>query len=133
MPKLIISLTPNGLVFKHEVIFYCQTTGQPSTPESWDAIYFECLSQIMQKMHPDFQSFMANMMELPCWATIHYLDTPVDYDLVDRFRNAMRAFAITVWHTMKMRAGLDDGLIYVLESCTDNMAIVGAYVDASTY
>lgn len=130
MPKFIIGLDDQGYQFKNQVIYYCQITNQPSTPQHHDQIYHECLSQIFQKLNPDFQTFLYNLMELPVWATIYYLDGPVDYDKVAFFRDAVRAFGIFIWHTMRQRAGMDERYFYLLESCGPTVAIVGAYVNA---
>lgn len=130
MGKLIIGIDPGSYQFKNDVIHYCQETGQPSTPMHHKAIFQECLSQIFQKMDQDFQVFMANLMELPVWTTIHYVDAPVDYDQATPFKHAVRAFAITLWHTMHNKGCLNNQNIYILESCSDTLAIVGQYVDA---
>jgi len=131
MPKIIISLLPHSNVFKAEVLRYCKETGNPDTPQHHTEIFFQCLSQILNKMDSDGQAFMGNLMELPVWETIHYLDTPVNYDITVHFRNEMRAFGLAIWHEITSRYRPTEPTIYVLESCDISMAVIGAYVDSS--
>ncbi len=130
MGKLIVGLSPASYQFKNDVVFYCQETGQPSTPDHHTAIFKECVSQILQRMDSDFQVFMANLMDLPVWATIHYVDAPVDYSRAEPFKHAVRAFAITIWNTLSTKGCLDNNNLYLLESCSTEFAIVGQYLDA---
>ena len=132
MPKIIINLLPFSNNFKTAVLQYCKETGNPDTPERHTEIFYQCLSQIIHKMDMDGNAFMANLMELPYWETIHYLATPVDYELTESFRASMRAFGLAVWHELISHYRPDEPSIYVLESCDISMAVIGVYVDAGT-
>lgn len=81
-------------------------------------------------MDVDFQKFMYNMMELPDWRMIHYIDTPIDYTHLAEFRAIVGAFGIMLWHRLNERGNLDARYFYVVESCTTSYAIVAAYINA---
>ena len=130
MPTLIVSLIPFSAPFRNAVIQYCQVTGNPSTPESHKAIFEQCLSQICFKMDLDASAFMYNLMELPDWRTIHYLETPVDYNAVGFFREAYKVFAIGVWENLRKHLANDEKYTYILEGCSVSMAAIGVYLDA---
>ena len=127
--QYILSLHPFGGALFNSVIHYCQETGNPSTPESHKAIFEECVSQVAAKLSPDINDFMYSLMELPNWTTIHYLDAPVDYDRTEFFRNAVRAFAVCLWHEVNNRVGFNPNYVYLKESCTPALLILGAYAD----
>lgn len=132
MPKIIFGMEQFGHQFKNDVIYYCQATGNPSTPESHTQIFHECLSQILAKMDADFQVFMTNLMMLPDWRTIHYLEEPINYQATAPFKDAVRAFAVLIWERLKNKGNLDQRYYYLLESCTDQYAVIGAYINADT-
>ena len=130
MPTFIVSLIPFSAAFKNAVIHYCQATGNPSTPEHHQEIFKNCLSQICFKMDMDANTFMLNLMELPDWRVIHYLDTPIDYNAIGFFRDAMRIFAIGVWENLRKHVTTETKYTYILESCNLSMAVISVYVDA---
>lgn len=131
MPKLIIGLTPHSYDFVNAVAHYCQLMDGPVTPERRQAIFFECLSQIFQKMDADAQRFALNLMELPVWTTIKYQENEFDYGTVEFFANAMRAFGLSVWYDLHSKDVLHTDHFYLLESCDTSVAIVGDYIDSS--
>ena len=130
MPIYVVGLERAGYQFYNDVIFYCQETGHPSDQALYKQIYDQCLSQILNKMDMDFQIFMLNIMELPCWDLIHYLTEPIDYQRSAPFKDAFRAFAIWLWGEFNQRHLFDRRYIYVFESATTTMVLVNAYVDA---
>jgi len=131
MSKMIIGLENSGFEFKNNVIRYCQDTGHPTTPVMYNKIYHEVLCQIFGLMDQDFETFMANIMMLPDFRTIHYLEEPINYQVVGDFRNAARAFAILIWRRLSSRGNMDLRYTYVLETSNEMYAVVGAYIDSS--
>ena len=131
MPKLIIGLTPHSYDFVNAVAHYCQTMEGPVTPQRRQDIFFECLSQIFQKMDADGNAFALNLMELPVWTTIKYQDADIDYEKVAFFTDAMRAFALCVWHDLFTKDALHKDHFYLLESCDTTVAVVGDYIDSA--
>lgn len=130
MPRLIIGLEMAGHTFINDVIQYCQATGHAVDNERTLHIYNECLSQIFHCIDVDFQVFMANIMGIPNWKTIHFLEEPVDYERVAPFREAVRFMAILIWNRLKDKGNLDQQYVYLLESASSSVAIVSQVVNA---
>lgn len=130
MPKLIVGLEQNGYRFMNEVRQYCQVTGHPTDQEFVKNVYHECLSQILSLIHADIQEFMANLQQLPSWKTIHYLPSPVDYEMTSKFASDVKAMGFMIWHRLKDRGNLDARYFYALESCSEQFMIVSCLVDS---
>lgn len=131
MSRLVVGLESSGHQFMNDVILYCQVTGHENRLDLRKQIYQECISQIFGVMDVDFQAFLANLMMLPAWSTIHYLEGPVNYDIIGDFRNAVRAMGISIWHRLSSRNNLDSRYFYTLESCTEDIAIVALVIDSA--
>ena len=130
MPTYIVGLDRVGYQFHNDVVRYCQVTGHPAETNLYKQIYDQCLSQILHRMDSDFQAFMLNIMELPCWDLIHYLPEPIDYQKVEEFKNAFRAMAIWLWGEFNRKGLFNEELIYIFENASSTFIIVNAYVDA---
>ena len=130
MPTLIISLVPFAAPFRNAIIHYCQVTGNPSAPEIHKHIYEQCLSQICFMMDVNATAFMYNLLELPDWRTLHFLETPINPAAVEFFREAVRAFALGVWENLRRKVDATEKYTYVLESCNGSMAVIHMYLDA---
>lgn len=131
MSRIIVGLEQSGFQFMNDVIHYCQSTGHPTHRGFVESVYHECLSQIMAQIDVDFQTFMANIMMLPAWSAIHYLDEPVNYDIVGPFGDQVRAMAVLIWNRLKTKGNLNENYFYMLETCTETMMVVVCAVDSN--
>ena len=130
MPTYIVGLERVGYQFHNDVIQYCQATGHPADNNLYKQIFDQCISQILNKMESDFQAFMLNIMELPCWDLIHYLQEPIDYERSSPFKDAFRSFAIWLWGEFQNKGLFERQYIYIFEYATSTFIMVNAYVDA---
>lgn len=131
MADMIVGFERFGYQLQNDVIRYCQETGHPNRPDLHKNIYQEVVSQVFSQMTPDFQAFMANLMMLPDWKTIHYLEEPLDYSRVDPFKQAVRAFAILLWHRLYTRDKLNENYVFVFQSCNADYAYVKTYLESN--
>lgn len=132
--KLIVSLLPYTHDLTNSIIKLCQVMGIEPTLERQNALRHECISQIMQKICPDFQQYMYNLMELPVWETLNYGDRPFDYEVVNFFTESFRMFAMSFWQELASKGVFelhDKNAMYLIESCTPSIAIIAVYMDSS--
>lgn len=127
MLRLIIGLENAGHQLMNDVIHYCQVTGHPQDQKIYQQIYGQVISQLFHRMDTDFQGYMLNLMELPVWEMIHYVDGPVNYEVTAPFKDAVRVMGIMLWQRLNSRGNLNKGYYFIVESCTESLVIVAVY------
>lgn len=130
MHSVIVGLEYYGPQFYNEVVRYCQITNQPNSTETYAQIYKEVLSQVVSKITSDPNEFLTNLMELPAWQTINYTPAHPSEVYNVEFKNAVRAFALCLWNSMKNTLVLHDNAFYRCESCTSTLIIMSIYINA---
>lgn len=130
--RFIIGLDQFGYKLMNDVQAFIRDTGQPYTREVVTTIYQQAVSQSFSKLTPNVQDFMLRMMEVPDWRTIDYADGTVNTAPYQTFASAIHAFAACLHYHMDSKRLLHGNVMYYVESCTENLAIVKTYPEAAT-
>lgn len=130
MPRFVIGLEHDGHRLRNEIVGYIQESGQPNDQEHLEAIYSEIVSQVIHAFHPDFPTFVLNLMSVPNFLTINYVDGEVDFNLIRKFGEQARAFGVRLWGHYYPRILLEnkrDDYVLLLESVTADYLVLNAY------
>lgn len=133
MPRFVIGLEHDGHRLRNEIMGYIQESRQPNDQEHLEAIYAEIISQIVHAFHEDFQTYMLNIMSVPNFMTINFTEDEVDFNLIRRFGDQVRSFAVRVWNAFYPKlfetrsTNRDHAFIFVMESVTADYLVLNAY------
>ena len=133
MPRFVIGLEHDGHRLRNEIAGYIQESGQPNDQEHLEAIYSEIVSQIVHAFDHDFQGYLLKILSIPNFMTINYTDNEIDFNLIRRLGEQVRAFAIRVWNSFYPRLEEQNGLneassyIFVMDSVTADYLVLNAY------
>ena len=131
MARYIVSLDRFGHRLYQAVINYCQVTGHDRDPARYMHIYEQCLSQMLHVMTDDFQDYTTALLSIPDWSTIHFLDSPVNYEVTRPFRDEVRAIGILLWQKIRSVNALEPFSYRVFYSATLDLVIFTSYADAN--
>lgn len=132
MPRFVIGLEHDGHRLKNEIIVYIQESQQPNDAEHLESIYAEINQQIVHAFDKNFDTFMLNIMSVPNFMTINYTDNEIDFNLIRRFGDQVRSYAVRVWNffypklSERYRGG-DEQFVLVMESVTSDYMVLNAY------
>lgn len=124
---LIVGLEQSGYMLRNAIMQYCQATGHSVEETRISEIYFAVVSQILSLVEVDPQAFAANIMAVPDYRAIHYLDTPINYEAVRPFTETVRSFALILYQRLLEKGNLQPGLFYAVEACTPQFIVVKIY------
>lgn len=131
MATYIVSLDRFGHRLYQAVVNYCQVTGHERDPGRYKHIYDQCLSQLLHVMSDDMQDYSIALLSLPDWRTIHFLDSPINYELVMPFRDELRAIGLMLWQKIKSVNALEPSSYRIFYSATLDIVIFTSYADAT--
>ena len=133
MPRFVIGLEHDGHRLRNDIVGYIQESRQPNDQEHLEAIYTEIISQIVHAFDEDFQTYMLNIMSVPNFMTINYTDNEVDFNLIRRFGDQVRSFAVRAWNAFYPKLfesyphTRDRAFVFVMESVTSDYLVLSAY------
>ena len=137
MPRFVIGLEHDGHQLRNEIRVYIQESGQPNDLEHLEMIYSEIVSQVVHVFNQNFHEFMLDLMMVPNFSTISYIEEKIDFDLIRRFGDQVRAFGVRLWnhyypklsqiYTDPSHGGIPPNYVVVMESVTPDYLVLNAY------
>lgn len=136
MATYILSMENYGYALLNDIRQFNQVIGQPTTQETVLAIYKELLYQVVSSWSIDRSVFAQQLMNVPVWPTILYIeDSDRLFDAKRQFAAQVHHFAIALYEHFRTMVKVDERYHHtvLLESVTATVLIVNVYDDASPF
>ena len=131
MAKYIVSLDNQGYRLQQAIINYCTATGHEVSVVRTRQIFETCLRDVIRAYGDGQDALRANIHCVPDFRTIHFVEGPINYEIVKPFTEEVRAFAYWLYGRLTHKEVIQPNHFYMYESGDYSYVIISAYQDAA--